>query len=120
MRPDVRAIAVVLAAALALNACGGGEDRPNPRLPRHRPRRRAVEAPPNEAPPEGPSDGSSPAINSITADPADGTLMIGTGPALYRVPSGEGDAEKVTGQLSALRGRGHGLGQPRRALRRPR
>ncbi len=105
MRPDRRAIAVALVAALALSACGGGEDPPAPASTEE-----AVaaptEAPPAEAPPEGPSDGSSPAINSITADPANGTLLIGTGPALYRVAPGEREAEKLTGRLSTPQGEG--------------
>ena len=54
---------------------------------------------PPEPPPPG-DDGSSPAINSITVDPGDGTIMVGSGPALYRLKPGEKEAEKLVGTLA--------------------
>ena len=56
-----------------------------------------------EPPPGNGASTASPAINSITVDPDDGTLMVGSGPALFRLGAGrEG-------------GRGARPGQTRRA-----
>ena len=82
-------------------------------------------APPaTTAAPHPPTDrdrhGSSPAINSVTVDPGDGTIMIGSGPALFRVEPGAKEAEPLTGTADGGAGPGHRLRQPRRALRRPR
>lgn len=50
-------------------------------------------------PPPAASDGSSPAINSVTVDPGDGTMLIGTGPALFRLASGQKEASRIVGTL---------------------
>jgi hypothetical protein len=67
-------------------------------------------APPEQTPPPAgtpapPADdgagsgGASPAINSVTVDPGDGTIMVGAGPALYRVEPGSKKGEEVVGEL---------------------
>jgi hypothetical protein len=59
-------------------------------------------APPADTSVPPPDDGTStasPAINSVTVDPGDGTIMIGSGPALYRAAPGEKEAEKLTGSI---------------------
>jgi hypothetical protein len=67
----------------------------------------ATDAPPPPAETAPPSSGgSSPAINSLTVDPGDGTIMIGSGPALFRVAPGAKAAERLTGSLSMPQGEG--------------
>ncbi|WP_028063538.1 WD40/YVTN/BNR-like repeat-containing protein [Solirubrobacter soli] len=100
MRRERLARACVLA-TLALSACGGSDPEPAAPTDTTAPAETATEAPAVEtAPPDtGASDGSSPAINSVTVDPGDGTIMIGSGPALYRIKPGAKDAEKLTGTV---------------------
>ena len=76
---------LILACLLA--GCGGSTPESTPTPTIQAPAETATEAPvqPQQTPS---SDGSSPAINSVTVDPGDGTLMIGTGPALFRVAPG--------------------------------
>ena len=102
MRIERLARACVIA-ALAFAACGG--DEPAAPAPAETDARRP--RPPTEAPdrrrrrrPTPRSDGSSPAINSVTVDPGDGTIMVGSGPALYRLAPGEKEAERLTGHSS--------------------
>jgi len=56
---------------------------------------------PVETPADPPADrgSASPAINSVTVDPGDGTIMVGSGPSLYRLEPGAKAAEKLTGRL---------------------
>jgi hypothetical protein len=58
----------------------------------------------------GPDDGararSSPFIGSLSVDPRDGTLMIGTGLGLYRLPAGAEQPSRVVGRLTTARGVG--------------
>jgi len=49
---------------------------------------------------------ASPSIGSLAVDPGDGTLIIGTGLGLYRLPPGGERAEKYTGRLRMPRGSG--------------
>jgi photosystem II stability/assembly factor-like uncharacterized protein len=89
-------------AALALSACGGADEAdPAPPADTSAPAETATEAPPAQTPPPdtGAADGSSPAINSVAVDPGDGTIMVGSGPALYRIKPGGKEAEKLTGAL---------------------
>jgi hypothetical protein len=64
-------------------------------------------------------------IGSIAVDPADGTVMLGTGLGLFRLAKGEKDAERVTGELATPEGSGRvssnlvGLRQQQVVLRRP-
>ena len=100
----VLARACVLA-VLVLAGCGGDEAEP-PVAEQPPASETAVPeqtAPPADtsAPPTddgGSSSGASPAINSVTVDPGDGTIMVGAGPALYRVEPGKKVGEEVVGQ----------------------
>jgi hypothetical protein len=47
---------------------------------------------------------ATPAINSITVDPGDGTLLIGSGPALFRQAPGDSAPEEITGRLTTPQG----------------
>jgi len=102
VRPERLARACVVA-MLAFTACGS-EAEPAPPAPAAT--EAATEAPATAAPPaETPADpppdtgGASPAINSVTVDPGDGTIMVGSGPALYRLKPGAKEAEQLTGRL---------------------
>jgi hypothetical protein len=93
--------------ALAFTACGGGDGPAEP-APTPEP---AAEIPPQETPgPEGeldltpppaPDDSSSPAVNSVTVDPADGTIIVGSGPAMFIVRPGEKEGERILGVVEA-------------------
>ena len=99
MRP-VRLLPALLAAA-ALAACGGDEPV-------------AEEAATTPAPTAEPADpvapadsgGASPFIGSISVDPGDGTMMIGTGLGLYRLAPGGRRAERIEGALETPEGSG--------------
>lgn len=96
---------VPLVLALAIAACGGGETPPE-LAPTPEP---AAEIPPQETPgaggeldlepPVAPDDGSSPAVNSVTVDPGDGTIMVGSGPAMFIVRPGEKKGERIQGLI---------------------
>ncbi len=88
--------------ALAVVGCGG-EGQPSSEAPTAAPPEEATVAP---APTQASGSTASPAINSVTVDPGDGTLMIGTGPSLYRVPPGADEAEPLTGQFTGPAGQG--------------
>lgn len=90
--------------AVFFAACG---DTPNPTGPPPEPTTAATEQPTGGddaelslTPPPAPDDGSSPAVNSIAVDPEDGTIIVGTGPALFRVDPGKKEGERILGQLS--------------------
>ncbi len=73
----------------------------HPSRPRRRPPRPTEAGKPSSSktPPPPAGDGSSPAVNSIAVDPGDGTIIVGTGPALFRVdPAKEG--ERILGTLN--------------------
>jgi hypothetical protein len=77
----------------------------DPAEPTPAPTEAATEAPQAEAPaPTG--DSSSPAINSITVDPGDGTIMVGTGPALFRIDPGAKEGERIAGTVTTDNGSG--------------
>ena len=85
--------------------------RPRPRPPHRRPRprprrRRRTDPGGTPEPPPAMGDGSSPAINSITVDPGDGTIMVGTGPALFRVDPGAKEGERIAGTVTTPQGSG--------------
>ncbi len=109
---------------VALAACGSSEPpapAPATTPPATAP---AATAPPATAPPAtvpptaataaptaparsgGGTSTSSPFIGSIAVDPADGSLVIGTGPSLYSLDPGARRAEKVVGDLSTGQGSG--------------
>ena len=91
------------AAALTFASCGGEEPAPDaiPTLAET-----AAATPDAATTPPAVGGGSSPAINAVTVDPKDGTLLIGSGPALYRLQPGAKQAERLTGQLTMPQGEG--------------
>jgi hypothetical protein len=95
-------------AALAFAACGGEDEPPAPAPAPTQASTAAPAEPPagTTTPPEPDTGGARPAINSVTVDPADGTVMIGSGPALYRLEPGKRRAERLTGKLSTPQGGG--------------
>jgi hypothetical protein len=92
-------------ALLLFAGCGGGED-PAP-VATEAPTEAATSEPQASAETPPASTGTtSPAINSVTVDPGDGTILIGTGPSLYRLAAGAKEAEQITGKLTAPQGEG--------------
>ena len=96
MRTITRTYVLVL---FLLAGCGS-EEAPAP-APTSAPTEVATTAPEPSAQTGGTA---TPAINSITVDPDDGTLMIGSGPALYRLAPGDSAPHEVTGQLTTPQG----------------
>jgi len=91
-----------LLVVVALAGCGGEQPAETP-APTTAPTEAASTAPQPE--PSTQTGGTAtPAINSITVDPDDGTLMIGSGPALYRLAPGASAPEELTGQLTTPQG----------------
>jgi hypothetical protein len=92
----VRVLAI-LAVLAALAGCGGDDP----------PSETAAETPtPNPTTPAEPTESTEPGsaanafIGSLAVDPADGTLMIGTGLGLFRAKQGANKAARVTGELT--------------------
>jgi hypothetical protein len=92
----VRAALAIFAVLAALTGCGGDDPPPE-----------AAETPtPNPTTPAEPTEPADPGsaanafIGSLAVDPADGTLMIGTGLGLFRAKQGASKAERVTGELT--------------------
>jgi hypothetical protein len=105
VRPEPRLSRLCVIAALICAGCGGSEA-PAP-VPQNTPAAAATTAAPAPAETAAPSAGTaSPAINSVTVDPADGTILIGTGPSLYRLAPGAKEAEPISGKLTASQGEG--------------
>jgi len=105
----VRLRPVPLILALVLAGCGGSDPEPLDATPG--PATEATQPPGDDptlstTPPPAPDDGSSPAINSITVDPGDGTMLVGSGPALFVVKPGEKEGERILGQLTTPKGPG--------------
>jgi hypothetical protein len=100
VRADLARACVI--AMLAFAACGGeAEPEPEPVVEEPPAAETATAVPPEQTavPADGQGSGASPAINSIAVDPGDGTIMVGSGPALYRVKPGSKTGEKVVGKL---------------------
>jgi hypothetical protein len=91
-----------LALACALAGCGASTADSTPTPTIQAPTETATAAPPVDAS----GNTGSPAINSVTVDPGDGTLMIGSGPALFRVAPGAKQGERLTGKLTTPQGEG--------------
>jgi hypothetical protein len=97
-----RGLAVAGTLALGLAGCGdepGGTGAPlAPTAP----------APTTAAPtaPSSSSGGGSPFVGSIAVDPADGSLLIGTGVGLYRLTPGSRRAVRLDGRLTTPDGSG--------------
>jgi hypothetical protein len=83
--------------ALALVIAGCGSDRAPAPPP---PQATAPSATATVVTPPPASDTGSPAITSVTVDPGDGTMLVGTGPALFRVKPGAKRGERLTGTLT--------------------
>jgi hypothetical protein len=94
-----------LLAALALAACGDEEPAAEPAAT---PAATAEPAPAEEpaAPAAGDGGGGSPYIGSLSVDPGDGTLMIGTGLGLYRLEPDARRARRIDGALETSAGAG--------------
>ena len=58
------------------------------------------------APPKGAASAGSPYITSMTVDPGDGTMLIGTGPGLFRLDPGAKRAVPMEGELATPDGSG--------------
>ena len=90
---------VFILALLAIAGCGGEDDPPE-----------AASTPtPNptiEAEPSEPGSAANAFIGSLAVDPADGTLMIGTGLGLFRAEKGARKADRVVGELTTPDGAG--------------
>jgi len=102
----VRLSPVPLILCFVLAACGGSDPEPTPD-PTSEPTTSATAAPDgggeaelSSTPPPPSGDGSSPAVNSIAVDPGDGTIIVGTGPALFRVDPGAKEGERILGTLN--------------------
>ena len=91
-----------LLAAVALAACGSDDPAPEEAAT---PAPEATQAPADPVPPAD-GGGASPFIGSISVDPGDGTMMIGTGLGLYRLGPGERRAERIEGALETPDGAG--------------
>jgi hypothetical protein len=92
-----------LVVLIAVVGCGG-ESAPTTEAPATA--APTLDATVEPAPTQATETTASPAINSVTVDPGDGTIMIGTGPSLYRVAPGADEAEPLTGQFTGPAGQG--------------
>jgi len=102
----VRLRSIPFLLALVIAACGGNdaaEPTPAPRVTEETP---SGDVEFSTTPPPAPDDGSSPAVNSIAVDPGDGTIMVGTGPAMFIVPPGAKEGERALGTLTTPNGKG--------------
>jgi hypothetical protein len=98
---------LALLAALALASCGDDGPAAEPAGTAAPAAGATAEPSPAEDPlePSG-GGGASPYIGSLSVDPGDGTLMIGTGLGLYRLEPGERRARKLEGALETPEGAG--------------
>jgi hypothetical protein len=93
----VRARLALLALLVLLVLAGCGEDDPP----------EAASTPtPNPTIEAEPGSAANAFIGSLAVDPADGTLMIGTGLGLFRAEQGARKAERVVGELTTPDGAG--------------
>jgi photosystem II stability/assembly factor-like uncharacterized protein len=100
-------LAVVAALAVAAAGCGGEAEPAATPTPTKTPSITAMESPvPEAAAPAAPTSGANAFIGSIAVDPADGTVMLGTGLGLFRLEQGAKNAKRVTGELAAANGSG--------------
>jgi hypothetical protein len=51
-------------------------------------------------------DGDPPIVGSLSVNPADASLLMGTNTGLFRIPEGASEPEKITGELSTPDGSG--------------
>ena len=64
-------------------------------------------------------DGDPPYIGSLSVNPGDGSLFMGTNTGLFQIPKAGGKPAKVTGQLKTPERRGRGVRVARGAVHRP-
>jgi photosystem II stability/assembly factor-like uncharacterized protein len=101
----VRAAQLVVLIALAGAGCGGTKDDPPAQPPPKPPQSSATPGEQTSAPP-APQSAANAFIGSIAVDPADGTVMLGTGLGLFRLDKGAKEAERVTGEMQTADGAG--------------
>jgi hypothetical protein len=100
-------LAVLAALAVAVAGCGGKDEPAATATPTKTPSITAMESPvPESAAPAAPTSGANAFIGSIAVDPADGTVMLGTGLGLFRLEKGARNAKRVTGELATDSGSG--------------
>ena len=87
----MRRLTAILVLAAALAGCGGGDD--DAAAPTPAPTADAV------APEPADGGGAAPFIGSLAVDPADGTVLAGTGLGLYRVKPGTKRGKPFEGDL---------------------
>ena len=98
----MRALLLAILAGLAIAGCGGDDPPETAAQPTSTP----TPNPTVEAEPSEPGSAANAFIGSLAVDPADGTLMIGTGLGLFRAEQGSSKAERVTGELTTPDGAG--------------
>ena len=96
----MRAPLLAIVAVLAMAGCGG-DDPPETAATATPTPNPTIEAEPAES-----GSAANAFIGSLAVDPADGTLMIGTGLGLFRAEQGARKAERVTGELTTPDGSG--------------
>lgn len=100
----MRAALALLAVLAALAGCGG-DDPPETAAPAETPTPNpTIPAEPSE--PADPGSAANAFIGSLTVDPGDGTLVIGTGLGLFRANKGAKRAQRVTGTMTTPDGTG--------------
>ncbi len=98
----MRAPILAIFAVLAIAGCDGDDPPETAAQPTSTP----TPNPTVEAEPSEPGSAANAFIGSLAVDPADGTLMIGTGLGLFRAAEGSSKAERVTGELTTPDGAG--------------
>jgi hypothetical protein len=91
----VRVRLAIVLLMLAAAGCGGDDDAPE-----------AASTPNPTTAPSEPGSAANAFIGSLAVDPGDGTLMLGTGLGLFRLPPGADQAERVAGKLTTPDGEG--------------
>jgi hypothetical protein len=86
-------LAPVACLAVVLGGCGGGEDT-------------ATTAASELAVPWVDPDGDPPIVGSLSVNPEDAALFMGTNTGLFRIPEGASEPEKLAGQLDTPDGSG--------------
>ena len=98
---------LVILVALVLAGCGGNDDPPAETVQTPPPQSSATPGAQTDQVAPAPGSAANAFIGSIAVDPADGTVMLGTGLGLFRLDKGAKEAERVTGEMQA----GNGSGQ---------
>jgi len=92
--------------ALTLLAGCGGDDEPSAPSAAATATPAATTAPSEPSEPAEPSGGSAPFVGSLSVDPGDGSLVIGTGLGLLRLEEGAKKAKPFEGELATPDGAG--------------